>query len=207
MSRSLTAAMQSVMAAEVVRPILLVEMDFDTSPLYMWNGVGNLSHDSKTYVGAGNLLTIGSISESTDLQATGTTLILSGVGSSLTAVARDEDYQGRSVVIKLGAMDETASVVADPVEIFSGFMDVMIINDGGESSTISVSAESRLIQFDRAKVSRYTDQEQKRKHPTDRGLEFVTSIQQLEVKWGRAGSTLGGGTYQYNGQTGVYYGR
>lgn len=189
MSRTLSSAMQSIMTAEVVRPIVLVECDFDTAPLYLWNGVGNLSHNSKTYVGAGNLLTIGGIAETSELTANGTSVTLSGINNALVQVARDEDYQGRSIVIKLGAMNETGDVIADPVELFAGFMDVMTINEGGEFSSISVTAENRLIAFDRSRVRRYTDQDQKIKHPSDYGFDHVNKIQQMEVKWGRAGAS------------------
>lgn len=199
MSRTLTGAMQSLLTAEVVRPVLFIDLMFDTAPLYLWNGVGNLSYDSKTYIGAGTLLSIGGVTESTELQANGTTITLSGIGSALTQVARDEDYQGRLAYIKLGAMDESANVIADPVEIFSGFMDVMTISEGGESSVISLTVENRLIAFDRVNVRRYTDQDQKIDHPTDKGLEFVTSIQEMQINWGKpfstggAGGALGGG--------------
>lgn len=187
MSREISASMQSLLTAEVVRPILLIDLMFDTAPLYLWNGVGNLSYDSKTYVGAGTLLSIGGITESTDLQANGTTVALSGIGSALTQVARDEDYQGRMAYIKLGAMDENADVIANPIELFSGFMDVMNISEGGESSSIAVTIENRLIAFDRTNIRRYTDQDQKIDYTSDYGLEHVTAIQEMEVRWGKPG--------------------
>lgn len=206
MSRTLTGAMQSLMTAEVVRPILFVECDFDTAPLYLWNGVGNLAYDSKTYIGAGTLLNVGAIGESSELTANGTTVTLSGIGSALTQVARDEDYQGREIIIKLGAMNETGDVIADPVILFSGFMDVMTINEGGELSSIAVTAENRLIAFDRSKIRRYTDQDQKIDYPNDKGFEFVSSIQQMDIKWGKpnqsgGGSGSGGGTQGRNAET------
>jgi len=140
---------------------------------------------TQTYVGLGDLLKIGQIREATDLSANGTTVTLAGVKSSLIAVARDEDYQGKIATIKLGAMDELSNVITNPVQLFSGFMDVMIISDSGESSTINVSIENKLIAFDRAYVRRFTDGDQKIDYPSDKGFEFVTSIQELEIIWGR----------------------
>lgn len=187
MSRGLSASMQSLLTAEVIRPILLIDLMFDTAPLYLWNGVGNLSYDSKTYIGAGTLLSVGGITESTELQANGTSIVLSGIGSALTQVARDEDYQGRLAYIKLGAMDENADVIATPIELFSGFMDVMTITESGETSSIALTIENRLIAFDRTNVRRYTDQDQKIDYASDYGLEHVTAIQEMEVRWGRPG--------------------
>ena len=142
-------------------------------------------YTAQTYVGLGDLLKIGQIREATDLSANGTTVTLTGVKSSLIAVARDEDYQGKIATIRLGAMDELSNVITNPVQLFSGFMDVMVIADSGESSTINVSIENKLIAFDRAYVRRFTDGDQKIDYPTDKGFEFVTSIQELEIIWGR----------------------
>lgn len=192
MSRTLSSAMQSVMTAEVVRPIILIECDFDTAPLNLWNGVGSLVHNAKTYVGAGNLLSVGGVSENSELTANGTSITLTGVNATLASLARDEDYQGRSIIIKLGAMDENADVIADPVQLFAGFMDVMTINDGAEFSTINVTCENKLISFDRSKIRRYTDQDQKINYPNDKGFEFVNAIQKMDIKWGTPTSGSGG---------------
>ena len=64
-------------------------------------------------------------------------------------------------------------------------MDVMTINDSGETSTITVSAENKLIIFQKTAVRRYTAEDQKIEHPTDKGFEFVAKIQEKEVVWGR----------------------
>jgi len=67
MSRVLSSGMQAVAIADVVRPIFLVRMVFDSgeSPneLNLWSGVGDLSYDSETYTGVGDLLRISSVTE------------------------------------------------------------------------------------------------------------------------------------------------
>lgn len=142
-------------------------------------------YETELYTGVGDLLAIGSVRESTDLNANGTTITLTGVKTSLVAIARDEDYQGEKATIKLGAMDETANVVTSPVTLFTGFMDTMTISDNGEKSTIQVTVENKLIAFARKYVRRYTDNDQRIDHPTDKGFEYVTSIQDTEIVWGK----------------------
>ena len=188
MSRSLTSAMQAVATAEVVRPVIFVEAYFTslvpTSYLYLWSGFGQLTYGGKTYVGAGNLLRISSIQENVELRANGAQVTLSGVSTPLLEKARDEDYQGRELIIKLGAMDENNDVIADPVIVFSGFMDTMTITDGGDTATINVSIENRLIEFERTRVRRYTDNDQRIEYPDDDGLEYVAEIQEKNIVWG-----------------------
>ena len=95
----------------------------------------------------------------------------------------------------LGAFDSSGSLIADPTVMFSGFMDIMTITEGGDSSTISVSVENKLIAFERSKIRRYTAEDQKIDHPTDKGFEFVTAIVEKEIIWGRPTGSAGGGGY------------
>lgn len=195
MSRGLSTEMQAVAAAEVVRPVLLVEAAFDSGNVNLWNGIGDLTYSSTTYIGAGNLLSVGAIEESSDLVANGAKVVLSGIGEPLISKARDEKYQGRQLDIYLGAMDENGSVISSPVKIFSGFMDVMVISDSGQSAEIAISVENRLIEFERTRVRRNTAEDQKIDYPNDKGFEFVTEIQEKDIVWGRTisrGSTGSG---------------
>jgi len=195
MSRSLTSAMQSAVTADLVRPITLVQCAFDSGNLNLWSGIGNLTVDSVDYVGAGTLLDISAINESSELQANGLTVALSGITEPLISKARDEDYQGRELKVLLGFMDEESNVIADPVIVFSGFMDTMTINDAGETATIQVTVENRLIEFERTRERRYTAEDQKIDYPDDKGLEFVAEMQEKEIVWGRSqvGSTIPSG--------------
>ena len=61
----------------------------------------------------------------------------------------------------------------------------MSIDDGGQTCTISVSAESRLIDLDRTRERRYTSEDQKIDFPNDKGLEFIADLQDKEIIWGR----------------------
>jgi len=195
MSRTLSSGMQTAATAEVVRPIVLVQCDFDSGALNLWNGIGDLTVSGVTYVGGGTLLNISSMKESADLAANGMTVTLSGVMELLISKARNEPYQGRELVIRLGAMDASNSVISTPVIIFSGFMDTMVIQDGAETATISVSVENRLIEFQRSRIRRYTAEDQKIDYPDDKGLEFVAEISEKEIVWGSesVGSGSGGG--------------
>lgn len=197
MSRSLSSGMQAVSTADVVRPIFLVRMVFDSgetpNELNLWSGVGDLTYDSETYTGVGDLLNISAVTETSDMQASGINVTLTGVKSSLVVIAKDHEYQGRAITVMLGAFDASGDLVADPTVIFAGFMDTMTIAESGETSTISIACENKLIAFERSKVRRYTAEDQKIDHPTDKGFEFLTAIVEKEIIWGRASSSSVGG--------------
>lgn len=196
MSRTLTTAMSNAATASVVRPIFLIKMAFDSTTLNIWNGVGDLTFDSATYSGMGDLLGISQIDESSDISARGINVTLTGLKNSFLSLALNEDYQGRALTVYLGAFDSTGSLIADPVVVFSGFMDVMTITESGDSSTISLAVENKLIAFERTKERRYTPEDQKIDFPNDRGFEYVADTARQEIIWGSRSSVIGayGGT-------------
>jgi hypothetical protein len=185
MSRTLSTEMQAVAVAELVRPIYLVKMEFASGDLNLWSGLGNLVYSGDTYIGTGDLMAISSVKESEELVANGVNFTVSGITDPLLSKARDEPYQGRKITLYLGAFDENADIISSPVVLFSGFMDVMTISDSGETSTITIAAENKLISFDRSSIRRFTAEDQKIDHPTDKGFEFVSKIAQQEIVWGR----------------------
>lgn len=185
MARNVSQDLIDATSANEVFPILLVEAEFDSSDLLMWSGIGDLDWDGKTWTGGGSLLNIDAVEESTEVRAIGTRVSLSGIPSELISLALQEDYQGRNLTVYLGAFDENDNIVTSPIVIFSGRMDIMTINDGGDTATIDVTVENRLIDFERTRERRYTSEDQKIDYPNDTGLEFVSSIQDVEIVWGK----------------------
>ena len=102
---------------------------------------------------------------------------LNGIDASLITYALTENYQTRSAKVYLGVLSSGA-VVADPYLVFDGRMDVMTIDDNGETANIAMTAESRLIDLERPKLRRYTSDDQKLNHPNDTGFDFVASLQE-----------------------------
>jgi len=148
---------------------------------------------SQDYTGAGDLLTLSGFEESSDLSAQGVTATLSGMNSDIVQKARDDNYQGNPVRIRLGTLNSSGDVITNPVDVLNGFMDVMSIQDEGSSCTVTLAVENKLIRLERSNVRRYTSEDQKVEHPTDKGFEFVTKIQEVEVNWGKGTvSSLGG---------------
>lgn len=185
MSRDLTPAMESVSTASVVRPFLLFAAYFDSGTFRAWNGIGDLSWNGETWNGTGNLLSISPVSESEEVRALGAQFNLSGIPSELISVALSEPYQGRVVEIYLGAFDASGVIVTDPCKLFSGRLDVMEVSPGVPTATILVSAENRLIDLERPRVRRYTNEDQQNDYPGDKGMEYVASLQEKQVIWNR----------------------
>ena len=184
MSRDLQSSITTALDGEVVQPYMAVDLAFDGGNLRLWTGVGDLTISSNTYTGAGNLLSISNIEETAEIAAKGATLVLSGIPSSILSDALTEAYQGRLCTIYFGI------VGGDSSEVFQGFMDQMIIDEGPETCTVTLTVENRLVDLERPRVLRFTDQSQQARLSglgvtTDKGLQFVDSLQNKVVAWGK----------------------
>ena len=186
MPRTLNGAFASAVAAGQVFPAILVEGLFDSGALRLWSGIGDLSWSSYTWTGAGNVLAVDAITERGDIQALGTTVTLSGIPSATVSLALAEPYQGRIIRIYQALLTSAGVIVADPDERFTGRADVMGIRDDAQTATISMTVESRMIDLQRPRERRYTHADQQIAYPTDRGLEYVATIQDQQIKWGNA---------------------
>lgn len=189
--RQIGSPVEAELEASQLTPIGLVELDFASGFLRLWNGIGNFSWNGVTWTGVGTLGQIGPMEETSELRAVGIQLTLSGIpiqtfGSptlSITQIALAETWQNRPVVIYYGVLNSQGVLIGTPFQIFGGKMDQMSIMEG-ETATITLSCESDLIDLERTRVRRYTPEDQRAEYSTDAGFDAVTTLQDAEVKWG-----------------------
>lgn len=182
-TRSLTPATQAALADTQVRAVVFVEMDFSSGFLRMNNSAQNMDWNGSTWLGIGRVGAIEPVGEGMTLEARGLRFSISGIDPAHVALALSEHYQGRACRLWFAPLHEDYSVVADPVLVFNGRMDVMDI-DLGTTATITVSAESRLADWDRPRVRRYNAADQAIGYPADRGFEFVPQMVEKAIRWG-----------------------
>lgn len=185
MSRDLTPAVAAALADQDLRPVIFFEGEFPGGFVRVWTGYGTLQWGGKAWTGAGTLLGLGGIEETGEVVANGTTITLSGVPVDLVQIAIEEAQQGLPGRVWVGLLDDGYNVIADPVQAFSGRLDVPNIVDGADTCTVTISYESRLIDLTVPRTWRYTHESQQILHPGDLGFEYVTTIQDKEITWGR----------------------
>lgn len=184
MTRDITTAFKNEIISDSITPIILVQAFFDSETLRFWNGYGQLSYNSNMYTGAGHLIGISKIDETTLLEARGVNISLSGIPSSLLSVALSEEYQGRKVTIDWALLDSSDNIISDPYRFFSGKADVITIKDGADTATLSLAAENDLIVLKRINERRRTPEDQKIKHPGDTFFDNVVALQSKAIRWG-----------------------
>jgi hypothetical protein len=181
MSRSVPAAILSALQGEAVEPFYAIEAQFSGGTVRLWTGYGNRTIEGNTYSGAGSLLSISGLDEISDLSAKSITVTLSGIDETILGLALSEPYQRRKLRVLFGVMGSSTSV-----ELFAGLMNTMTIEDAGETSTISVLVDSKLVELERASNRRYTSESQKSRYPGDTFFDYVSKLQDRQLVWGRA---------------------
>lgn len=187
MARTLHSDFNTAIQAASVHPAMLMKINTSGGDVLTWSGIGNLVYDSDTYIGVGTFGGVSQVDEKTDLTATGITFTLSGIPSALISTALGQVQHGRTCQLFLALLNtSTGAIIDTPYELFNGFTDVTIVTEQAESCTISIQAENRLIDLERPRIRRYTDEDQKSGSgdSADVGFEFVQSLQDKVILFG-----------------------
>ena len=189
MSRTGVSATYVSSSVVLVQPYIAAYMDFSGSAVRVWTGntSKSLSDDfgGGNYLGVGTLGGVSSVTETTDVSAKGIDLTLSGIPTEYVSLALSDNYRGRQVAVYL-LLFNTAMSTYEQITMFRGRMNQIAINESGETSTLIVSCENRLIELNRTTDVRYTDEAQKQLYPTDTGLQFVAAMANKSIYWGNS---------------------
>lgn len=207
MAREISSSVLAALDDDVVYPFFAVELLFDGDEVIrLWTGQGDLVYQGNTWFGAGTLLEFDTVEETSEIAAKGAVVTLSSVPQEVLALALNEPYQGRKANIYFGMFSKGLLLKEDGdyllleqgdkiqlgpqdtafVEVFTGYMDQMNIDEAGETSTITLTVENKLLTLEKPRTARYTSSYQKYRFPGDKGLDFVDSIQNKPLYWGRS---------------------
>lgn len=191
MARSIGSSFDTQISSNSVRPFFAFKIGYSTDQLRIWTGYHTITIDSEDYIGGANLIDIDSVNESADLKATGITIGLSGLDSSILSSAISQVANGVPAELYFGVLTTTGSgasasttVVDTPYLLFEGFLDEINIADTGATSDITFTIENKMVMLEKPIDRRYTDQDQKNLFAGDKGLEFVADIQLKAIAWG-----------------------
>lgn len=187
-------------------PIIMVQLSFDSGNFRVWTGWGTLlwgEGDAFTdhtdfsdgtgwtdtitaeWYGVGDLGFVGEIEETTEVRAVGVEIGLSGIPTEVLDIALAESWQGRPGYIYLAVLDDQGQIVGEPLLLIGeAQMDQMKLTEGLKAA-ISLTLESEMIDLERTKARRFTPEQQRSEFPDDAGLDQVSRLQGIEIKWGR----------------------
>lgn len=181
--KSTTSAQDAALQASNVPMAVFVDLDFASGHLYVCNAAYSITWGGHTWLGAAGIGAIEEISETSSTQPTGIRMTLSGVDPAKISIALAEAYQGRACTVYYALLDSSYQVIDTPVTVFRGRMDVMDV-DIGETATITLTATSRLADWNYAAIRRFNHEDQIADYPTDKFFEYVTQMVDKQILWG-----------------------
>jgi hypothetical protein len=179
---------------------MFAELDFSSGTVYVHDGIGTYTWGSQDWLGVGDFGSISSIEEGSEISPYSINLTLSALDTTMSGAALTEDYFMRDVTVYMGVLDESDSLLDTPVQVWSGFMDVMSVTAGSSGGdSISLTCESELGKFDRSANLKYTHANQQKKDSSDLFFEFLKDIEGVKISWGKASSEqlVGSSSGQY----------
>lgn len=181
--RSLTSSFIVELTATLNRPAFLVQCQFANENINLWTGVGDLVFDGITFKGVGALGSISPITETIEQQAQGITLTLSGIPADLLGDAMQHVTPAGKAIVYLAFLNADGTVVSVPTPAFIGQMDQPEVDISVDTISITIAVENKLSDLQRARGGRYTDADQRARHPNDGGLKFIAQLQDKFINW------------------------
>ncbi|HUA84941.1 MAG TPA: hypothetical protein VMB85_13855 [Bryobacteraceae bacterium] len=183
MPRITDAATLNTLTASNLQPAIFVQLTFANATAYIWSGSGSFTWGGNTYLGLGAFLGFADIEDGDDVNARGVEIIVSGIDATLLPDCMGEYQLGLPAAVYLGFFSGGA-LVATPIAAWTGRMDQPEITIPGDSATISIRCENRLIDMNVARERRRTTEDQQMNWPGDQGLSFADGIQETTIVWG-----------------------
>lgn len=184
--RTIDTDIAAGLLAETVRIIYLVRLEFDSGTIGWNSGFRDILFETVNYLGLGQLTSISAGTEESGVKASAATVSISGIKPEIVSLLLSEPYVNRPAYVHYTLLDDQDRVITGtPVMLFRGSINTI---DGsfGASAGFNVSLKSRLADWERPRKCRYTDAEQQKLHPGDKGFEFVAQLSTKTLVWPRA---------------------
>ncbi len=178
MTRNISQEASDHIEAETIPFAVLLELEFDSGPVNLWWGIGDIVWDGKTWIGTGEIGSLSGVTEATDLSDTVIRATLSHLDNSLMPDFVDEltnqNPVGRGFSTYLAFFNPDNSI-KDTVLLSAGLIDAVHLTNG-ETGAISLDLVSEAGQMARVRFFRMDDQHQQKIFPGDKGFQFVTGL-------------------------------
>lgn len=184
--RGVATALASEFLGAVWSPLWLVEINWASTTSRYATAARDVTWDSETWLGNGVLRHIEAITEPLGVVATSIAVGLAGEDSSVVSAALTMQ-RNKALKVWLGAVDSDGSVISTPAKMFDG-----LVETGGswftsDAAGVEVRATTHLLRHRRARIRRYTSEDQKQAFAGDKGFDYVEGLQSKQVLWGRPG--------------------
>jgi hypothetical protein len=193
MSRTLSPGFITELTAGKIRPVWLLRATFGPTVLALSSHNRNADYGGDTYLGNSWLQSHSAISESS-FGTGGLTVRLTGVPLELTALLLRDATRKDTCRYSLGFMSSSGAILEADTPFIGKFNTSNITRDE-KSVEVDLNYDNILLTLQRPRERRWTDAEQKRKYPDDRGFEYIPQVAQWSGFWGKPEANKGSGHF------------
>jgi len=186
MNRGASTAVQTAVAQAANRPFHLFELYLDGFTARSTDAYRHIDWGGNTYYALGSFLDFSGVEETAELQVNSVRLTQSGVDGVNVSLYLGHDYIDRRMVIRKAFLAPDETLVIDPIPLFDGRLDApeIVENPDDGTCTITLSASSHWVDFERRPGRHTNHDEQQIWFPGDRGFEYVSQVSSADLKWG-----------------------
>lgn len=163
--------------------VQLIYMQFPGFPVALNSSNSPFDFGGVTYRGAAGLGTVGTVDDSPG-EVKGLQLEISGAPIEYIALALADStiVQGAPLTIRLGIVNDAGQIIEAPID-WDGRIDIMSIQEDGDTCTIAVTSESTAVDLLRGTPMTYSNVDQQALYPGDRAFEFVIPQANQKLVW------------------------
>lgn len=157
-----------------------------------WNGIGSrqftIGGETRTYLGAGQLLSMDPITASVGLQVRMHRLALSSIPAEVQDLILTYDTRLAPVEVHRALFNvETNELVSEPTRVLKGTIEEMPVPRPaeGETATMAITVASASRALTRGLSIKKSDAAQRAIDPTDEGRKYASISGVVTVFWGK----------------------
>ena len=154
-------------------------------PLRFTTKLDNIEFNGETYFGAGSLGSVSMPESDGELSPATYKVELSGISDEILEAVAQVSYMNHKATAYIQFMDADYNDISTPQILWQGLTDGADISIG-KVSTVVINVRDRLADWARAKLESYTNGDQIRLHPSDKGFEFVSQVGAKDMAWPEA---------------------
>lgn len=172
------SAQNAELSKPVTRTAYFVEFHFASGIVRVSNFNVAYQWGGHTWGGLGELGAIDQVQESEAVESRPLNFTLNAVNSALLAegLGPVEDYRGRDAKMYFCPVDENYALVNTPELCWRGIMDTVTFGVEGDQGSIMLKCETSTNGLKRQAAIRVNAAQQKKKYPTDTGLDYLTDL-------------------------------
>jgi hypothetical protein len=181
MPRSLSTALQTQVSSQTTKTAFLVELNL-SSTIRLTDWYSDVTYDSNTYQAGGSFLTVGSTTETGQLQVDEIDLGFSNITDQVRSLVQDGAFTDKTVDIYIAYFDVN-EIIVGAINYFTGQIRNVTISEDINQSVLSMTVASHWANWNLTKGRHYSDESQQAFSTGDRGFEFATQVKS-DVRWG-----------------------